>query len=183
MVTIIVLIICILNYIRTIKLEKDYGHIDALIRSGALVKPLYNKKQLWRLLTAGFVHMSISHLLMNLWCLYSIGTYLESLLGSFLYAILLLGSIICGNLFELYLGNEETVSGGLSGGIYGLLIFELKLIYISGGIYAILSSPGLLTTIIINISMNFMPGIGYKAHLGGAIFGVLFATILSFILL
>ncbi len=180
-VTYTTIVICILNYFRFTQLKKGYGYSDALIRSGALVKPLYNKKQIWRVLTAGFVHMSISHLLLNIYCIYSIGRYIESLLGSVSYLILLLGSIICGNLFELYVGDETSISGGLSSGIYGLLAFELKLIYMSGGISAILSSPGILATLIINLGFNFMPGIGYKAHLGGAIFGVAFITIMSFI--
>ena len=46
------------------------------------------------------------------------------------------------------------------------------------GIRGITGNSGLLTSILVNIAMNFMPGIGWKAHLGGAFFGTIFATIL-----
>ena len=61
------------------------------------------------------------------------------------------------------------------------MCFELKIIVMLGGVGAILSNSSLLLTIILNISLNFMSGVGYKAHLGGAIFGLLFAVIIAII--
>lgn len=180
-ITYVVIIICVVNYIREYQLQQSEPYDVALQKCGALIKPLSSNKELYRLLTAGFVHMSIPHLLMNMYCMYYLGRALESYLGHFLFAILLLGSIIAGNICTLRLGNEYSISGGLSGGLYGLMCFELKIIVMLGGIGAILSNGSLLLTIILNISLNFMPGVGYKAHLGGAIFGLLLALIVAII--
>lgn len=175
-VTFIIIAICALNFIREYQLMKEDSEDIALQKCGALIKPLYTKKELYRLLTSGFVHMSIGHLLMNLYCMYNLGCYIEMLLGHGMFLVLILGSIIVGNVCALFMGNDVSISGGLSGGIYGLLAFELKLIYMIGGIDAILGNRSLMITILINLSFNFMPGVGWKAHLGGFLFGVLFAT-------
>lgn len=177
-VTFIIILICILNYIREYQLQRYESEDIALQKCGALIKPLYSNKELYRLLTAGFVHMSVWHLLMNLYCMYNLGCYLEMLLGHGKFIILILGSIIVGNACALFIGRDISISGGLSGGIYGLLAFELKLIYMIGGVDAILGNRSLLLTILINLSFNFMPGVGWKAHLGGFIFGMLFATLM-----
>ena len=150
----------------------------ALQKCGALIKPLYTKKELYRLLTAGFVHMNIGHLLMNLYCMYNLGCYIEMLLGHGMFLVLILGSIIVGNICALFIGNDISISAGLSGGIYGLLAFEIKFILMIGGISAIIGNRSLMVTILINLSFNFMPGVGWKAHLGGFIFGMLFSSFL-----
>lgn len=174
-ITFIVIIISVINYLRINSYSKSIGYDEALIKCGALVS---TSKEYWRIFTAGFVHMSPQHLIMNVYSLYALGSSLESFLGSSYYAILLFGSMILGNVFS-YCFSKDTfvVSGGLSSGIYGLMFFYLKLIYSFYGPMAILTNTSLLISIIINISMNFMPGIGWKAHLGGALFGVLFAVV------
>lgn len=175
-ITIIVIIISIINYLRINSYSKTIGYDEALIKCGALVN---NKKEIWRLFTACFVHMSPSHLIMNVYSLYALGNSLERFLGPIYYAILLFGSMILGNIFSYCFSKDTyTISGGLSGGIYGLMFFYLKLIYSYYGLTYILRNISLLTSIIITISMNFMPGIGWKAHLGGAIFGVVMAVIM-----
>ncbi len=176
-ITFIIIAICVLNFIREYQLMKEDSEDIALQKSGALIKPLYTKKELYRLLTAGFVHMSAGHLLMNLYCMYNLGCYIEMLLGHGMFLLLILGSIIVGNACALFIGRDVSISGGLSGGIYGLLAFELKLILMLGGISAVLGNRSLMVTMLINLSFNFMPGVGWKAHLGGFIFGMLFATI------
>lgn len=180
-VTYVVIIVCVINYIREYQLEQNEPYDIALQKCGALIKPISSYKELYRLITAGFVHMGIPHLLMNLYCMYYLGSAMENYLGHLLFVILFFGSIILGNLCTLFLGNECSISGGLSSGLYGLMAFELKIIYMFGGLSAILSSPSFMITIIINIGFNFMSGVGYKAHLGGAIFGLLFAVIIAII--
>lgn len=175
-ITFIVIIISIINYFRIRSYTNTSGYDEALIKCGALVN---NKNEIWRLLTAGFVHMSPSHLIMNIYCMYSLGTSLEEYLGPIYFSILLFGSMILGNIFSYCFSKDTyTISGGLSGGIYGLMLFYLKIIYSYYGLAAILTDYSLMVSIIINLSFNFMPGVGWKAHLGGALFGVLFAVIL-----
>lgn len=174
-ITIIVIVIAIINYLRIKSYTNTLGYDEALIKCGALVN---NKKEIWRIFTAGFVHMSPSHLIMNVYSLYSLGNTLERFLGPLKYSILLFGSMILGNIFSYCFSKDTyTISGGLSSGIYGLLFFYLKFIYSYVGIRMLLDTS-LLINVMINLSLNFLPGVGWKAHLGGAIFGVLFAVLL-----
>ena len=183
LVTYITILLAILNYIRLNDLKKKESPDLALIDAGALQTPYYGGlKQSYRFLTAGFVHMSFYHLFMNLYCMYYLGTSLEYILGHISYAILLVGSIILGNVFQALIGNDYTISGGLSSGIYGLLATELIFIYLLYGIGGITHNTSLLITIILNVSLNFMPGVSWKAHLGGATFGALFMAVIYYIL-
>ncbi len=180
-ITFIIISICILNYIRKYQLAQNEYEDLALQDTGALLKP-FNKKDWFRLLTSGFTHVNITHLLMNLYCMYSLGVYLERLIGHPTFTFLILGSIIVGNLFTIFIDqNEVSISCGLSGGIYGLMGFYLFLIIRIYGLYGIIYNQGLLLTIGINILMNFMPGVGWKAHLGGVVFGVLFGIVFTLI--
>lgn len=105
---------------------------------------------------------------------------MEMMLGPVRYSILLFGSIITGNIFAYLMGDEYSISGGMSSGIYGLLAVEVTLIFATYGIEGITGSPSLLTALLLNLGMNFMPGVGWKSHLGGACFGVLFASYLFY---
>ena len=180
-VTFIIICICVLNYIRKYQLAQNEYEDIALQDTGALLKPI-NKKEWYRLITAGFTHVNITHLLMNLYCMYSLGVYLERLVGHMTFLFLFLGAIIVGNLFTIFIDpNEVSISCGLSGGIYGLMMFYLFLIIRIYGLYGIMYNQGLLLTIGINIVMNFLPGVGWKAHLGGAVFGLLFGLVFTII--
>ena len=180
-ITLVVIILCIANYVRLVQKQKSETYDIALVECGALQKPSYNiQKEFYRFLTAGFVHFSIAHLLINMYCLWSMGSSMEMMLGPVRYCILLFGSIITGNIFAYLMGDEYSISGGMSSGIYGLLAVEATLIFATYGIEGITGNPSLLTALLLNLGMNFMPGVGWKSHLGGACFGVLFVSYLFY---
>lgn len=88
-----------------LRLAKD----DAAIRAG----------QWWRLLTAGLVHGGLVHLAMNGWVLWSIGGFVERLLGRWRMLVVLWGSVLTGSLASLAM--NRGVSVGISGGLFGLV--------------------------------------------------------------
>jgi membrane associated rhomboid family serine protease len=53
-----------------------------LVKSFALFAPLVTSGEWWRLITAGFLHGSIIHLLFNVYILWVIGSQLESIVGN-----------------------------------------------------------------------------------------------------
>ena len=73
----------------------------ALLDCGAMHKPMYDIKREWyRFFTSAFVHMSLPHLLMNMYCLWSIGSLMESVFGPVMYwvcclVLLLQGIYLC----------------------------------------------------------------------------------------
>lgn len=137
--------------------------------------------QWWRLISAGFLHISLSHIALNLLALYFIGRLLERALGSWRFSGIFLLAVIGGNLTTLALGQLQAISAGASGGIFGLFGAVIAVGYLyptqpfwraqakSMGLFVILS---LATTI-------FTPNIDLTAHLGGFVSGILTAAVLT----
>lgn len=125
----------------------------------------------WRLLTGGFVHINIWHLWCNMLALHNISKVVENRIGFWKTMIILLVSTVVGNL-AVFIGDDNTVTVGLSGGIYGLLA-ALTVIYWQEGYFKI---PALrrafYTTAYINLIMNFMPNVSVLAHVGGFVAGL-----------
>lgn len=125
----------------------------------------------WRLLTAGFVHVDLWHIMMNMFAFFSLGMTLEKKMGRKHYLITLLVSIVVGNLFVL-VGDHNIVSLGLSGGLFGLLGVYTVMLF-SEGYYR---NPRILSNFLTMMMMNFlismMPGISFLGHAGGFVCGL-----------
>ena len=96
----VVIAVCALNYGVSLLLQHSgISRINAEILAGAYYKPWILCGEWWRLLTAGFVHGGLWHLVMNMLALYSLGRMMEPYYGSPRCGILLLASTVCGFLF------------------------------------------------------------------------------------
>jgi rhomboid protease GluP len=88
--------------------------------------------QWWRLLTAAFVHVSLLHLLVNMWCLWNLGLLGEPLLGRqglvATYALTGIAGNLCSLAFNALLRQDALVAGasGAVFGIAGILIVLLS---------------------------------------------------------
>lgn len=153
------------------------SQIERAILLGAFYKPFIIVGEWWRLATVGFIHIDFFHLLMNLTCLLQTGLLMERVLGAKKYLILLFGSVIGGSILQLiYVGN--TVSVGISGGLFGVFAAEIFMLYYSGAIYSPQVKMSLTRTIVIMILMQFLPNIAVLAHLGGFVAGFFLVIIL-----
>lgn len=122
----------------------------------------------WRLITGGFLHGGIVHLLMNMLVLYLVGPLLERELGKVNFALLYLASLVAGSLGVMLI-DPFAVTVGASGAIYGLLGAAVAL-QLSRGINP--WSSGLGGLILINVVITFsVPGISIGGHLGGLVGG------------
>jgi len=79
--------------------------------------------QWWRLLTAAFVHVTLLHIALNMWCLWNLGVFGEPLLGrrGLICVYLLTG--ITGNMFSLAwaaLSGVDALVAGASGAVFGI---------------------------------------------------------------
>ena len=72
----------------------------------------------WRLVTAGFLHGGLLHILMNSWALFSVGGQVEELFGSARFIVLYFVSTVCG--FMLSTLWSPALSVGASAGIFGM---------------------------------------------------------------
>ena len=76
----------------------------------------------WRLLTAMFVHFGILHLLMNVYALYNIGSFLEPIIGKARFAAAYLATGIFGGLLsQVWHLHSYTTEAGASGGVFGII--------------------------------------------------------------
>ena len=100
---------------------------ELAILLGAYYKAFIAAGEWWRLLTVGFVHVSVIHLFVNMMSLSVLGRVLEPALKPLKFCILLFGSVIGGSVF-LFCTSGNTVGVGLSGGLYGCLAAYIYLV-------------------------------------------------------
>jgi rhomboid protease GluP len=75
--------------------------------------------QWWRLITAGFLHGGLMHILMNSWVLFDLGAQVEEAYGTSRYLVFYLVSTVTGFLASYYW--SASLSIGASAGIFGLI--------------------------------------------------------------
>lgn len=163
MCTVVWIMINVLNFSTT---------TETAILFGAYYKPFIIAGEYWRFLSVGLVHISLWHLFMNMMALYNLGTFMEKIVGSVKYTVILLLSIIGGSAFY-FITSRNTMAVGLSGGLYGLMAGYTLLIWYSGVWKDPTVRSNLLRTYMINLLINFMPGVAAAAHLGGYFTGLL----------
>ena len=169
------IIIAVIMFIISNLFSLKYSDSASLIYLGADYKMFtLGLGQYWRLITYSFLHGSLVHLISNCLSLYIIGSILESRLGhiKFLF-IYFIGVLSAALVHGVLLGNSLAI--GMSGGIYALFIYFI-IYFMSKRMVNITS---LLPTIFINIAINFLPGVSWQGHLGGAIIGLLCFYILE----
>ncbi len=93
----------------------------ALAESGARYTPaIFERNELWRLLTYGFLHADLNHVAMNLLFLAYIGLALEGVVGTVHLAVLFFGSVFWGGALSSLL-SPTTGAIGASAGDFGYL--------------------------------------------------------------
>ena len=90
-----------------------------LTRWGASLPAPYMQGQWWRLITAGFLHGGVFHILMNSWVLFDLGAEVETLYGTSRLIIFYFVSTVTGFAASSRIGGHLSV--GSSAGIFGLI--------------------------------------------------------------
>ncbi len=131
--------------------------------------------ELYRLITAGFMHADIFHLLCNMYSLFIIGSQLESFLGKKKYTFIYFISLLTGNLLACLTSTAWCV--GASGAIFGLLGGLLYFGYYYRVYLGNAMRNQIIPVLILNIILSMLiSNISLSAHLGGLV-GGLFASI------
>lgn len=132
--------------------------------------------EIWRFLTAIFLHGDVSHILYNMFALGLFGFMLESLIGSRKFLIIFLSTGIIANIISV---NFYDSSLGASGAIFGiigaLVIIRPTLMVWAFGLPMPMFLAGILWAIGDIIGVFFPSNVGNIAHLSGMLFGILFA--------
>ena len=142
-----------------------------LFAKGALAGPyIAQSHEYWRLVTAGFLHDGLLHILFNMVFLYFMGQMLEPAVGRLNFAVIYGVSLLAGS-FGALLFQPLGLTIGASGacfGVLGALIVVARYRGIS------IWQSGLGLTLVINIVFSLsVSGISIGGHLGGVVGGAI----------
>ncbi|MCL1898679.1 MAG: rhomboid family intramembrane serine protease [Micrococcales bacterium] len=146
--------------------------------------PIAARTEPWRVLTGALMHAGAMHLLLNMYCLWVVGSFLEKILGRSRYLVLLLVSALGGNLLVLAWAvklnpswdNLLTLTVGASGAVFGafgaMLVLGRKLGRDLTGIAVIVGINLVLSFVIVSVS--------WQGHVGGLVVGSAIAAVYAF---
>jgi rhomboid protease GluP len=176
-------------------------NVDTLVRFGATASPLIQQGQWWRLVTGTFVHVTILHIALNMWCLWNLGLFGEPLIGKRgLVAVYLLtgtAGMMLSYTLSLFTGQVSLVAGasGAVFGIAGILIVLLsnrklslpwdelrslrrQVIFFAVANLIIGMTPNMLGMAsasqlkFVHLDLGMLPRIDNSAHIGGFLSGL-----------
>ena len=124
--------------------------------------------QWYRLVSSGFLHFGVFHLLMNMVLLFQLGNMLEPALGHLRFGLTYLAALLGGSAGAMVL-QPSGLHGGASGAVFGLMAAAAVGLQQRG------VNPfrtGIGTILALNLLITFtIPGISIGGHLGGAVAG------------
>lgn len=181
-ITNIIIAINVLMFILTSIASKSIFDIDleVLLDFGAILGPLVDLGEYYRLISAMFLHGSLLHLAMNMYALWLLGNIIESAYGKLKFAGIYFFSGIVASFCSYYFLKPTALSVGASGAIFGLMgaciVFALKR---KDSI-----RKGFLQSIFQVLAINLVIGfttsnIDNAAHIGGLIGGILITLALD----
>lgn len=147
-----------------------------LLSEGSVSRFAIDQGEYWRLVTSGFLHTGLMHLLFNMFALYILGGLLEPSVGRWRFALIYFVSLLAGSFGALLL-EPVRATAGASGAIFGLMGAALVVMR-SRGISAMESGLGIWLGL--NLLITFaIPGISIGGHLGGLAGGALAMALMA----
>jgi membrane associated rhomboid family serine protease len=168
--------ICVAAYLGELLSGGGVGGEGTLFDEGALWRGAIQDSEYWRLVTAGFLHDGLAHLLFNMLGLWILGTMLEPAIGTPRFAVIYFVSLLMGS-FGALLQEDVGATVGASGAVFGLMGATAVVMWNRG---LNLLESGLGLWIGLNLVISFLPGlnISWGGHIGGLIGGTLCALVL-----
>ena len=155
--------------------------IDPQLINNFYLPPLADMQtygQWYRLFTVALMHDQKSdlpyHLAFNMLALHSLGTQIESILGKTKFLAIFFLSLLAGSLTSAYFLPFNGYSIGVSGAVFGLF----GSILVIGKRYGA-DMKSTLITIGLNLAIGFtIPGIDWRAHVGGLLGGAMVTMVI-----
>ena len=150
------------------------------------------RKEFYRIITHGFIHADMMHLLINMFTFWSFGLYIESLFNRIGFGLwgfigLYFGGMFFSSLYDLikYRDNIYYQSIGASGAVSAVLFASIlfnpwsKIL-----LFAVIPIPGVIFGVLYVIYCQYMAkhssdNINHNAHFYGALYGFLFPVLLN----
>lgn len=141
------------------------------LRKGVLDGPdISQHHEYYRLLTAGFLHFSVAHILFNMIFLFFMGRLLEPSIGRLNFAAVYFASLLTGS-FGALLFTPDALTAGASGAEFGVLG---ALLVVARDRRIPIWNSGLGITLVVNIAFSVsVSHISLGGHLGGLVGGAI----------
>ena len=171
------------NIIVFLAMELSGGSTNylVLIKYGALYKPLVEQGEIWRFITAAFLHIGIIHLAVNSFTLYQIGPIIETYYGKMKFLIFYILTAISASLLSTLLTSNK-IAAGASGALFGLIGIILGNQWKKNPFSAKLPIDQwqVIPFVILNLLLGFISsGIDNWAHFGGLLGGILLGFLIE----
>ena len=178
------LLLIIVNVVMSLKGFKDPDFFNkcSFHPYGVLKRGEY-----YRIITSSFLHVDPGHLIFNMITLFFFGRLLERAAGIPIFLLIYFGSMASGDFLSLWLHRHqiEYRAVGASGAVCGI-IFSTIVLFPSISIFIMfipIPVPGWIYAIFFIWYSSFgirrqIGNIGHDAHLGGAIAGLVLATLI-----
>ena len=162
---------------------------------------IHDNQEWWRFVTPIFIHVSLPHLLINMYSLWMVGPYVEKLYGSAKFVLFWVAAGIMGvvasyltvrpamhvsSVGRFLFKAADTPSAGASGALFGLVgvlfVFGIKFRHELPEGFKRAFGTGLLPMIALNLFIGYL-GRGFidnAAHLGGLAAGALLALFVGY---
>jgi membrane associated rhomboid family serine protease len=169
-----------------------FGRQDLINKLSFHSYAILKRHEWYRIITHGFVHADVTHLLVNMFTFCSFGVYVESLFadagpGQRGFLGLYFGGMIFSSLYDLikYRDNSCYHSVGASGAVSAVLFASI--LFDPWGmilLFAVIPVPGIVFGILYLIYCRYMAersadNINHNAHFCGAIYGLVFPILLQ----
>jgi rhomboid protease GluP len=141
-------------------------YFDPVInQAGESVPAAFMQGQWWRLITAGFLHQGILHILMNSWVLFDLGAEVEMIYGTSRLIVFYFVSTVTGFSASSRIGGHLSV--GSSAGIFGLIGAMLAFGFTDRSSLGMQVKSLYTRWVIYGLVLSFIPGVDFWAHVGG----------------
>lgn len=138
-----------------------------------------------RLLSSGFLHADMTHLIFNMLTLWFFAPVVISYLGSFSFILVYFGSLIFGSLLTVLFHKNDYgyravgASGAVTGVLYSAILLQPDMML---GIFFIIPMPAYIFGILYLLYSIYgmkakNDNIGHTAHFGGAVGGYLITLV------
>jgi rhomboid protease GluP len=154
-----------------------------LVHWGANFGPYTIGGQWWRLLTCVFVHIGITHIALNMWCLWGLGRLAESVYDRWAFGAVYLITGLAASVASLA-WNPIGVSAGASGAIFGIAGALIAALYLGEFSLPKTVVSGLLKSVLKFAGYNLVLGafLGHTdnaAHVGGLVSGLILGALIA----
>jgi membrane associated rhomboid family serine protease len=138
-----------------------------------------------RMITSGFLHADMMHLLFNMFTLWMFAPVVLGQLGNYSFLLVYFGSLIFGSLLTMVFHNNDYgyravgASGAVTGILYSAILLQPNMML---GIFFIIPMPAYIFGILYLLYSIYgmrakNDNIGHTAHFGGAVGGYLITLI------